>query len=67
MMIVLNIWKTLIRVNLTPTVTLMMNIHLHLCTECLMLPMWPLGQDQHHLHHHLGLLGRIAAVRRTVA
>ena len=67
MVIVLNIWKTLIRMNLTPTLTLMMNIHLHLSTECLMLPMWPLGQHQHDLHHHLGLLGRVVAVWRDIA
>ena len=66
-MIVLKIWKALFRLNLTTTLTLMMNLHLHLCAECLMLSMWPIGQHQHYLNHHLCLHGRIAAVWRDIA
>ena len=51
LVIVLKTWKALVRLNLTSTLTLMMNFHLHLCAECLMLPMRPLGHHQHDLYH----------------
>ena len=49
-MIVLKTRKTLVRLSPAATLTLIMVLHLHLCAECLMLPMGPPGQHHHHLH-----------------
>ena len=61
-MIVLKTRKTLVRLNPAATLTLIMVLHLHLCAECLMLPMGPPGQHHHHLHLGDCLDSRVAGV-----
>ena len=58
---------TILMLQLAATLTLIMNLHLHLLADHLMLSMWPLGHHQHHGDLLDRCLDCITAMRRNKA